>query len=176
MGKISDKRKEVDRLQDDLDKRQERFMKRRSKLQEILGELEKDLNVRLGKETVKNENEGKMKGKQGEIVDMIETIPQKIKKMIDVELEEYSKAFNAQVQNMKKEMNAFLTGKKEEENSAKKQEDLRTQLGSMYTATEKIDRENTKLMAECKQYEEDFKKQEAARLKLFQYFYKKKKL
>jgi hypothetical protein len=39
----------------------------------------------------------------------------------------------------------------------------------MYKATEKIDRENTKLMAESKQYEEDFKKQEETRLRLFQY-------
>ena len=40
----------------------------------------------------------------------------------------------------------------------------------MYMSTEKIDRENTKLMADCKQYEEDFKIQEAARAKLFQYY------
>ena len=39
----------------------------------------------------------------------------------------------------------------------------------MYKATEKIDRENTKLTAENKQYEEEFKKQEDTRLKLFQY-------
>ncbi len=166
--KNEEKLKEIARLQEDLDKRQERFMKRRGKLQEILGELEKDLNVRLGKETVKNENEMKMKGKQVEIGDLIDAIPQKTKKMIDGEMEEYSKAFNTQVQNMKKEMNAYLTNKKEEENSAKKQEDLRMQLGLMYKATEKIDRENTKLMADCKRFEEDFKKQEETRLKLFQ--------
>ena len=111
--KIEDKRKEIERLQDDLDKRQERFMKRRTKLQEILAELEKDLNVRLGKDTVKNENEVKMTGKQREIGDLIEAIPQKTKKMIDSEMEEYSKAFNTQVQNMKKEMNTYLTNKKE---------------------------------------------------------------
>jgi len=111
--RIEEKRKEYKRLQEDLDKRQERFMKRRSKLQEILGELERDLNVRLGKESVKKENEVKMKGKQQEISNIIETIPQKIKRMIDVELEEYSKAFNTQVQNMKKEMNSFFTSKKE---------------------------------------------------------------
>jgi hypothetical protein len=50
----------------------------------------------------------------------------------------------------------------------KKQKDLRAQLGLMYLATEKIDRENTKLMADCKQYEEDFKIQEGTRSKLFQ--------
>jgi HAMP domain-containing protein len=111
--KIEEKRKEYKRLQEDLDKRQERFMKRRAKLQEILGELERDLNVRLGKESVKKENEVKMKDKQQEISEVIETIPQKIKRMIDVELEEYSKAFNTQVQNMKKEMNSFFTSKKE---------------------------------------------------------------
>ena len=47
------------------------------------------------------------------------------------------------------------------------------QLGLMYKATEKIDRENTKLMGECKQFEEAFKKQEGSRLKLFQYGAKK---
>lgn len=174
--RIEEKRKEYKRLHEDLEKRQERFMKRRGKLQEILGELERDLNVRLGKESVKKENEVKMKGKQREISDVIETIPQKIKRMIDMELEEYSKAFNTQVQNMKKEMNSFFTSKKEycfgsdgrEENSVKKQKDLRAQLGLMYLATEKIDRENTKLMADCKQYEEDFKIQEGTRSKLFQ--------
>eukprot|EP00826_Nyctotherus_ovalis_P065133 TRINITY_DN9569_c0_g1_i5.p1 TRINITY_DN9569_c0_g1~~TRINITY_DN9569_c0_g1_i5.p1 ORF type:complete len:180 (-),score=70.83 TRINITY_DN9569_c0_g1_i5:801-1340(-) len=111
--RIEEKRKEYKRLHEDLEKRQERFMKRRGKLQEILGELERDLNVRLGKESVKKENEVKMKGKQREISDVIETIPQKIKRMIDMELEEYSKAFNTQVQNMKKEMNSFFTSKKE---------------------------------------------------------------
>ena len=55
-----------------------------------------------------------------------------------------------------------------EENNAKKQEELRMQLGRMYKATEKIDRENSKLTTDCKQYEEDFKKQEQSRLKLFQ--------
>jgi len=39
----------------------------------------------------------------------------------------------------------------------------------MYKATEKIDRENTKLTAENKQFEEDFKRQEQTRLKLFQF-------
>ena len=111
--KIEDKRKEYKRLQEDLEKRQERFMKRRAKLQEILGELDRDLNVRLGKESVRKENDVKMKVKQQEISGMIETIPQKIKRMIDEELEEKSKAFNNQVQNMKKEMNSFFTRKKE---------------------------------------------------------------
>lgn len=43
------------------------------------------------------------------------------------------------------------------------------QLGLMYKSTEKIDKENGKLTTECKQLEEDFKKQESTRLKLFQY-------
>jgi hypothetical protein len=113
MDKIDNKKKEIKRSQDDLDQRQERFMKRRAKLQEILAELEKDLNVRLGKEKVKKENEEKMKGKQREITDLIDAIPQKTKKMIDAEMEEYSKAFNTQVQNMKKEMSTYLASQKE---------------------------------------------------------------
>ena len=55
-----------------------------------------------------------------------------------------------------------------EETSAKKQENLRMQLGVMYKATEKIDSENTKLMADCKRNEEKFKKQEQTRQRLFQ--------
>lgn len=69
--------------------------------------------MRLGKETVKIENEHKMQGKQKEIIDLIEAIPEKTKKLIDSEIEEYSKVFNTQVQGMKKEM-AAASGDKAE--------------------------------------------------------------
>jgi len=111
--KIEDKRKEIDELLKKLDQKQERFIKRRAKLQEMLAELEKDLNVRLGKETVKNENDQKMTEKHREIGDLIDAIPEKTKRLIDSEIEEYSKVFNTQVQNMKKDMAAVNANKTE---------------------------------------------------------------
>jgi hypothetical protein len=178
---IEEKRKEIGQLLDNQDMKQERNMKRRAKLQEILAELERDLNVRMGKETVKSENDQKMQDKHKEITDLIEAIPEKTKSKMDSEIEDFSKVFNTEIQKMRKEIIASSANKLEydccllvlinsEESTVKKQEDLQIQLGLMYKATEKIDRENTKLTSENKQYDEDYKKQEQNRLKLFQYF------
>ena len=161
-AKLESQQEENKKIQEDLTRRQERYMKRELEYRKHIEDLQRELRVRYGYETdaYKN-NERIIKTLKGQLDDNIDGIQSKTKKLKEEQEKDIVRKFNSELSKMKKKIEERKTQKGDQAADLKDREnELHHHLELITNIAQRIDNENRALMKKNQELKGEYKAQE----------------